>query len=56
MNETNDFATIQKIGEDLVVIIPYDICDKLGIKEGSKVTIEPFLCSGDVGIRIRLKT
>ena len=56
MNETNDFATIQKVGEDLVVIIPNDVCEKLDIKEGSQVMIEPFLCSGEVGIRIKPKT
>ena len=56
MNETNEFATIQKIGEDMVVIIPSHICEKLDIKEGSLVIIEPFLCSGEVGIRIKPKT
>lgn len=56
MNETNEFATIQKIGEDLVVIIPNHICEKLYIKEGSKVIIEHFICSGEAGIRIKPKT
>jgi antitoxin component of MazEF toxin-antitoxin module len=56
MNETNDSATIQEIGEDLVVIIPNHICEKLGIKEGSEVIVEPFFCSGEAGIRIKLKT
>lgn len=56
MNETNQLATIQKVGEDIVVIIPNDICEKVGIKEGSKVIIEPFLCSGEAGIRIKPKT
>jgi len=55
MNETNESATIQKLGEDFVVIIPNDICEKLDIKEGSNVIIEPFLCGGDAGIRIKLK-
>lgn len=55
MNEMNEFATIQKIGEDLVVIIPNDICEKLDIKEGSVVIIEPFICSGEAGIRIKPK-
>lgn len=68
MNETNEdesnmLATIQKIGEDFVVVIPNHVCEKLGItnsnmlfKEGSIVVIEPFLCSGEVGIRIKPKT
>lgn len=56
MNETNEFATIQKVGEDFVVVIPNDICEKLGIKECSKVIIESFLCGGEVGIRIKPKT
>lgn len=61
MNETNEdesnmLATIQKVGEDFVVVIPNDICEKLDIKEGSIVVIEPFLCSGEVGIRIKPKT
>lgn len=56
MNETNELATIQKIGEDLVVIIPNHICEKLDIKEGSIVIVEPFLCSGEAGIRIKPKT
>lgn len=55
MNEMNEFATIQKIGEDMMVIIPNDICEKLDIKEGSLVIIEPFLCSGEAGIRIKPK-
>jgi antitoxin component of MazEF toxin-antitoxin module len=55
-NERNDSATIQKTGEDFVITIPNNICQKLDIKEGSKVVIEHFLCSGDVGIRIKPKT
>ncbi len=69
MNETNQLATIQKVGEDIVVIIPNDICEKVDMtnsnmllknsnmlsKEGSKVAITPFLCSGEVGIRIKPK-
>ena len=55
-NESNGSAIIQKIGEDLVVLIPNDICEKLDIKEGSLVIIEPFLCSGEAGIRIKPKT
>lgn len=56
INENNKLATIQKIGEDFVVIIPNDICEKLDIKEGSKVIIESFICSGENGIRIKPKT
>lgn len=55
MNEENELATIQKIGEDMVVIIPNGICEKLDIKEGSIVFITPFLCSGEAGIRIKPK-
>ena len=55
-NESNGSAIIQKIGEDLVVLIPNDICEKLDIKEGSEVSMTPFLCSGEVGIRIKPKT
>lgn len=54
MNETNELATIQKVGEDFVVVIPNDICEKLGIKEGSKVIIESL--GGEAGIRIKPKT
>lgn len=53
---TNDYATVQEIGEDLVVIIPNRICEKLDIKEGSEVILEPFFCNGESGIRIKLKT
>lgn len=56
MNEMKEFATVQKIEGDMAIIIPCHICEKLCIKEGSKVTIEPFLCNGEDGIRIRMKT
>ncbi len=56
MDEINQSATIQKIGEDLMVIIPNDIREKLDIKEGSTVIIETFICSGEAGIRIKPKS
>jgi antitoxin component of MazEF toxin-antitoxin module len=56
MNETKESATIQKIGEDLIISIPTNICETLNIKEGSEVILEVFLCNGETGIRIKPKT
>lgn len=50
-----DKATIKREGDDLVVIIPEEICEKLNIKEGTQVIIEPFHCGGEAGIRIKPK-
>ncbi len=56
MDEINQLTIIQKIGEDLMVIIPKDICEKLNVKKGSTVIIETFICSGEAGIRIKPKS
>ena len=56
MNEMEYSAIIQKIEEDFVVTIPNHICEKLDITEGSVVMIDHFLCRGEAGIRIKLKT
>lgn len=46
---------IQKLGEDLIIIIPIDISQKLDIKEGLQVDMEPFTCGGEIGIRMKIK-
>ena len=45
-------AKVQKLGDDLVVIFPKEVIEKLNIKEGCLVEIESFICSGTSGIRI----
>lgn len=52
MSET---AKIQKLGNDLVIIFPKEVVEKLNLKEGCLVDIESFICSGTSGIRIRSK-
>lgn len=46
---------IQKLGEDLVIVFPKDISEKLNLKEGSQAEIEPFICGGTPGVRIKPK-
>lgn len=46
-------AKIQKLGDDLVIIFPKEVVEKLNLKEGCSVEIESFVCSGTSGIRIR---
>lgn len=51
-----EVAKIQKLGEDLVIIFPKEVVEKLNLKEGCLVDIESFVCSGTSGVRIRSKT
>ncbi len=51
-----DVAKIQKLGEDLVIIFPKEVVEKLNLKEGCLVDIESFVCSGTSGVRIKSKT
>ena len=44
-----------KSGENLIIAIPTAICENLNLKEGSEVEIEPFICGGETGARIKLK-
>ena len=50
-----EVVKLQKSGKDMVIAIPISICENLDLKEGNEVEIEPFTCSGDNGLRIRLK-
>lgn len=49
-------AKIQKLGDDLVIVFPKEVVEKLGLKEGCLVEIESFVCSGTSGVRIKSKT
>jgi antitoxin component of MazEF toxin-antitoxin module len=51
-----DVVKIQKLGEDLVIVFPKEVVEKLNLKEGCLVDIESFICSGTSGIRIKSKT
>ena len=46
---------VQKLEENLIIIIPTKICEKLNIEEGSQIEIEYFMCGGENGARIKLK-
>jgi antitoxin component of MazEF toxin-antitoxin module len=46
---------IRKLGNNLVVTIPAEIIEWLNLEEGSEVEIEPFVCSGENGARMRKK-
>ena len=50
-----EIVKVQKLGEDLIIIIPTEICEKLNIEEGLQVEIEPFTCSGEIGARMKFK-
>ena len=50
-----EVITVQKLEENLIIIIPTKICEKLNIKEGSQMEIEHFTCGGENGARIKLK-
>lgn len=50
-----EIVKLRKSGKNLVITIPAEICEKLELKEGSEVDIEPFTCSGESGARIRPK-
>lgn len=49
-------AKIQKLGEDLAIIFPKEVVEKLNLEEGCLVEIESFICSGTHGVRIKPKT
>lgn len=46
---------IEKNNNDLIIIIPKEICSDLDIKEGTELDMEVFMCSGEKGVRIRCK-
>jgi AbrB family looped-hinge helix DNA binding protein len=50
-----EVVELRKSGENLIITIPIEICEKLGLEEGSQVEIEPFTCCGEVGARIKPK-
>ncbi|MCZ7357181.1 MAG: AbrB/MazE/SpoVT family DNA-binding domain-containing protein [Candidatus Methanoperedens sp.] len=50
-----EVVKLRKSDNSLIITIPIEICDKLGLKEGSQVEIEPFTCGGEVGARIKPK-
>lgn len=49
-------AKVQKLGDDLVVVFPKEVVEKLHLEEGCLVEIESFICSGSSGVRIKSKT
>jgi antitoxin component of MazEF toxin-antitoxin module len=49
-------AKVQKLDDDLVIIFPKEVVEKLHLEEGCLVEIESFVCSGTSGVRIRPKT
>ena len=49
-------AKVQKLGDDLVIIFPKEVVEKLHLEEGCLVEIESFICSGISGVRIKPKT
>ncbi len=51
-----EVAKIQKLGEDLVIVFPKEVVEKLNLEEGCLVEIESFVCSGTSGVRIKSKT
>ena len=48
-----EVVKIQKLDENLIIIIPTEICEKLNLEEGSQIDIEHFICGGENGARIR---
>ncbi len=50
-----EIVKLRKSGKNLVITMPAEICEKLELKEGSEVEIEPFTCSGEKGARIKPK-
>ncbi len=49
-------AKIQRLGDDLVIIFPKEVIEKLNLEEGCLVEIESFVCGGSSGVRIKSKT
>ena len=50
-----EVVKLQKSGENLVITIPIAISEHLNLKDGQEVELEPFICSGENGARIRPK-
>ncbi len=50
-----EVVKLQRSGKDLIITIPEEICERLDLKEGLDVEIEPFTCGGESGIRIKPK-
>ncbi|WAM22447.1 MAG: hypothetical protein OI717_00540 (plasmid) [Candidatus Methanoperedens sp.] len=50
-----EVVKLQKSGEDLVITIPIAICEHLNLKDGEEVEMEPFICNGETGARIKPK-
>jgi len=48
-------TVVQKLGDDLIINLPKEVIEKLNLEEGCIVDIEPFICGGISGIRIKLK-
>jgi hypothetical protein len=55
LNNMGEVAKIQKLGEDLVIVFPKEIIEKLNLEEGCLVEIESFFCCGRSGVRIKSK-
>ena len=51
----SEIVKIQRLGKELVIAIPTEICERLSFQEGSEIDIEPFNCGGEFGARIKLK-
>lgn len=51
----SEVAKIQKLGDDLVIIFPKEVVEKLNLEEGCLVEIESYICSGTSGVRIKPK-
>jgi antitoxin component of MazEF toxin-antitoxin module len=52
-NNMGEFAKIQKLGEDLIIVFPKEVVEKLNLEEGCQVEIESFVCCGTSGVRIK---
>ena len=50
----SEIVKIQRLGKELVITIPTEICERLSFEEGSKIEIEPYNCYGEFGARIKL--
>jgi hypothetical protein len=55
-NNMGEFAKIQKLGEDIIIVFPKEVVEKLNLEEGCQVEIESFVCCGTSGVRIKSKT
>ncbi len=50
-----EVVKLQKSGENLVITIPISVCEHLNLKDCEEVEMEPFICSGETGVRIKPK-